>query len=50
MKKRLIVWVVLAVICVGIFDFFHITGREIEYAKDITADCTVTVTVFEPSE
>ena len=46
MKKKLIVYAVLALVVFGIFDWFHVSGREIEYAKDISPDCTVTVKVF----
>ena len=46
MKKKLIVYAVLALMVFGIFDWLHVSGREIEHAKDITPDCTVTVTVF----
>ncbi len=46
MKKKLIVYAALALAVLVIFDWFHVSGREVEHAKDITADCTVTVTVY----
>ena len=47
MKRKLIAIAILAVICFSVFDFFHISGREIKGVKDISDTCTVTIRVNE---
>ena len=47
MKKNRIIIVVFVVLCLGIFDFFHVSGKEIRHLKDLGKECSVTVTVFE---
>ena len=46
MKKKLCIIAVTAAFVFAFFSWFHVSGKEIRYVKDISADCTVTVTVF----
>ena len=46
MKRRLLVAAVTAAVCFALFSWFHVSGTEIRYAKDISADCSVTVSGY----
>lgn len=46
MKRKLLVAAVTAAVYFALFSWFHVSGTEIRYAKDISADCTVTVSVY----